>query len=157
VIQGHIDKSLFSGLISIQHLGVPKKIEHCFPVSIAPVKLGSLAAQSLAASEDPDPERLSLLLPRAVRFYLEERDGGQPGWRYPSFLAGRDSFEGEREVALEEELWQQLQAEAERQEVAPENLLQHAAFYYGAARDEGRLTQRIAAELRREEEGGGGS
>lgn len=123
-------------------------------MSVAHVKLGALAAHSLAASDDPDPERLALLLPRAVRFYFEERDGGQPGWRYPSFLEAGNGVEQDREVSLPEDLWRQLQAEAERQEVSPENLLQHAAFYYGAARDEGRLTQRIAEELRQEEEGG---
>lgn len=123
-------------------------------MSAVQVKLGALAAQSLAAADDPDPKRLSLLLPRAVRFYFEERDGERPGWRYPVFLAGQDGERDGRQVSLPDDLWQQLQAEAERQEVAPEDLLQHAAFYYGAARDEGRLTQRIAEELRREEEGG---
>jgi hypothetical protein len=125
-------------------------------VSVVQVKIGALAAHSLSASDDPDAERLSLLVPRAIRFYFEERDGGEPGWRYPSFLdpggGGKDG--GGREVSIPDELWQQLRAEAERQEVSPENLLQHAAFYYGAARDEGRLTQRIAEELSREEEGG---
>ena len=119
-----------------------------------PVKLGQLAAHSLAASADPDPERLSLLLPRAVRFYFEDRDGEQPGWRYPSFLDGGQADGDGWEVSLSDELWQELQAEAERQEVQPGDLLQHAAFYYAAARDEGRLTARIAAELSREEEGG---
>lgn len=109
---------------------------------------------SLAASDEPDPERLTLLLLRAIRFYLEEREGEQPGWRYPSFLDGADGASGGREVSLPDDLWQQLQAEAQRQDVGAEDLLQHAAFYYGAARDEGRLTQRIAEELSREEEGG---
>jgi len=118
------------------------------------VKLGSLAAHSLAASDDPDPERLALLLPRAIRFYFEEREGEQPGWRYPSFLDDRGAGNGRQPVSLPDELWEQLQAEAERQGVEAEDLVQHAAFYYGAARDEGRLTQRIAEELSREEEGG---
>jgi hypothetical protein len=123
-------------------------------VAAVQVNLGALAAHSLAASADPDPERLSLLLPRAIRFYFEERDGEQPGWRYPSLLDCGNGAKDGRQVSLPDDLWQQLQAEAERQEVSPEELLQHAAFYYGAARDEGRLTQRIAEELRREEEGG---
>jgi hypothetical protein len=104
------------------------------------------------AAGDLDPERLSLLLPRAVRFYLDERDGGQPGWSYPSFLAGEDGNGSGQEVSLDDGLWQQLRTEAERQEVVPEDLLQHAAFFYGAARDEGRLTERIAEELQREED-----
>jgi hypothetical protein len=116
------------------------------------VELGDLAARALAAGEDPDPERVSLLLPRAVRFFLDDRDGGEPGSGYPSFLTGQGRNASGHEIDLDGELWQQLQAEAGRQEVEPEDLLQHAAFYYAAARDEGRLTQRIAEELRREEE-----
>jgi hypothetical protein len=115
--------------------------------------LGEMAARALAASSDPNPDRLSSLLSRAVRFYLDERGDDDPGWRYPAFLA--DSNGGERgghDVRVAEELWQALQAEAERQEVAVEDLLGHAAFYYAAARDSGRLTERIAAELQREEE-----
>jgi hypothetical protein len=123
-------------------------------LSLVQVKLGDLAAHSLAASDDPDPERLALLLPRAVRFYFEEREGEQPGWRYPSFLDDGGADDGGRAVSLPDELWRQLQAEAEQQGVGAEDLLQHAAFYYGAARDEGRLTQRIAEDLSREEEGG---
>jgi hypothetical protein len=110
-----------------------------------------MATRALAATDEPDPERISLLLPRAVRFYLDDRDGDQSSWSYPSFLAGGDGNGDGHDLDLDEKLWQQLRAEAERQEVAPEDLLQHAAFYYGAARDEGRLTERIAAELRKEE------
>jgi hypothetical protein len=116
------------------------------------LNIGELAAKVLTAAADPEPSRLSILLPRAVRFYLDERDGSRPGWRYPSFLDGEDGAVADFQVGLEDELWQQLQAEAERQGVSPEQLVKHAVFYYGAARDEGRLTERIAAELRREDD-----
>jgi hypothetical protein len=121
-------------------------------VSFVQVDIGEMAAKVLTAAGDPDPSRLSILLPRAVRFYLDERDGDHPGWGYPSFLDGKDGAAGDFQVGIEDELWQRLQAEAERQGVPPEELAQHAAFYYGAARDEGRLTERIAGELRREDE-----
>ena len=111
-----------------------------------------MAARALAADGSPNAERLAALLPQAVRFYLGGSHSDQPGWRYPSFLEGRDGAGDGRGVSLDEDLWQQLRAEAERQETSPEDLLQHAAFYYGAARDDGRLTERIAGELRREEE-----
>jgi hypothetical protein len=124
-------------------------------VSPVQVKLGQLAARALSASADPDPSRLELLMPRAVSFYLAERDGGRSEWSYPSFLDGGDGLTGAQELRLDQELWDELQAEAARQGVDPGALLQHAAFYYGAARDDGRLTERIAAELRREEGGKG--
>jgi hypothetical protein len=124
-------------------------------VSPVDVKLGETAARALAASADPDASRLELLVPRAVSFYLSERDGGRSEWRYPAFLADGDGLVPIHEVALDQELWEELRAEAERQDVSPEKLLQHAAFYYGAARDDGRLTERIAEGLRREEEAEG--
>ena len=98
------------------------------------VHIGEMAARVLSAKGSPDADRLAVLLPRAVHFYLDERDGERVGWRYPSFLdEGRAQDDG-RQVNLPEDLWQQLRAEAERQEVSPEDLLQHATFYYGAAR-----------------------
>lgn len=117
------------------------------------MKVGALAAQALAAEPDPSTERLSILLPRAVRFYLDQRDGGTSAWRYPSFIPEAD-VSREHEVPLDEDLWRELQAEADQQGVAPGELVQYAAYYYGAARDDGRLTERIAEELRREEEPG---
>lgn len=111
-----------------------------------------MAAKALGV-DDSDAGRLSDLLAQAVRFYLGDRDAGQSSWSYPSFLdGGAGAGVGGTTVSLDEELWQQLRAEADRQEAAVEDLLQHAAFYYGAARDDGRLTERIAGELQREEE-----
>jgi hypothetical protein len=112
-----------------------------------------MAARALAAGDSPDPGRLPVLLPRALRFFLDGGKG-EPGWRYPPFLAGGNAPTRQCRVPLEEALWQELQDEAGRQRVSAEELLQHAVFYYAAARDEGRLTQRIAEELSREEEGG---
>jgi hypothetical protein len=114
------------------------------------VAIGDLAAKALAANSDPADRRLSLLLPRAVRFYLNEKSGEGAGWRYPSFLP-EDGVVKEVTVPLEEGLWGELQAEAERQAVGAEALLQHAAFYYIAARDDGRLTEWILGELVKEE------
>jgi hypothetical protein len=111
-----------------------------------------MAADALSASEAPGPNRLPLLVSRAVRFYLDERGHDGADWLYPAFLGeGSDGAVAGHDVPIDEELWRELQAEAERQEVAAEDLLRHAAFYYAAARDEGRLTERIAAELAREE------
>jgi hypothetical protein len=123
-------------------------------VSTVRVNLSEMAARALAAADDFRPDRNSLLLSRAVRFYLDERDGGREGWRYPSFLDDGDGGDGEQ-LVLDEDLWRELRAEAASQDVDPERLLQHAAFYFAAARDEGRLTERIAEELRREMEANG--
>jgi hypothetical protein len=120
-------------------------------MSTVQARVGDLAAKALSATGDPDPARLTQLLPRAVRFYLAERGREAPEWRYAPFLPLRDGLKGGREVALEEALWEELVAEAKRQDVAPTDLLQHAAFYYAAARDQGRLTERIAKELGMEE------
>ncbi|MGN6556793.1 MAG: hypothetical protein ACTHLH_02130 [Solirubrobacterales bacterium] len=109
-----------------------------------------MAAKTLAAAPDPEPSRLNLLVPRAVRFYLSERGSDHIGWKYPSFLPRNTRPDSAYELALDRGLWDELETEAESQGVAAADLLQHAAFYYSAARDEGRLTQRIAEELSRE-------
>jgi hypothetical protein len=114
-----------------------------------------MAAKALAAARQPQPERIALLVPGAVRFYLDERSDGREGWRYPSFLPPENGSVGGHVVYLDEALWDELRAEAAKQGVDPERLLQHAVFYYGAASDEGRLTELIAEELRREAEASG--
>lgn len=114
-----------------------------------------MAVRALAAADDPSPGRLAELLPRAVRFYLDERDAGRDGWLYPSFLAPRDESIEAHALELDADLWEKLEAEAGRQRAEPGRLLQHVAFYYAAARDEGRMTERIARELSREMEGSG--
>jgi hypothetical protein len=109
------------------------------------VPLGQLAAKALSAGQ-PRPDRLESLLQQTVRFYLGP-GRGDAGWAYPKFLELEDDAAATLDIQLEPAAWQELSAEAERQGVAPSALLQHAALYFAAARDAGRLTTRILAQI----------
>jgi hypothetical protein len=84
----------------------------------------------------------------AIRCYLGDRGSERPAWPYPDFL--RDSeTEGDTSIELELDagLWREFEQEAERQGVSVEQLAEHAAFYFAAELDAGRLTQRILDDL----------
>jgi hypothetical protein len=113
--------------------------------------LGSLALQALAGEKEekevggPMPSRVV----RAIRCYLNDKGSGSPSWRYPSFLAEqeRDGGGGEMRVSIDEGLWHSLEREAVSQGISPQRMVEHAAFYFAAEVDAGRITQRILADL----------
>lgn len=84
----------------------------------------------------------------AIRCYLGDRDSERPAWPYPDFLRGSET-EGAAavEIELDASLWGEFEEEAERQGVSVEQLTEHAAFYFAAELDAGRLTQRILDDL----------
>src|ERR1700760_2426480 len=84
---------------------------------------------------------------RVIRFYLKERGSGGPGWSYPDLLReGSPEEEVEVELDIEDSLWRDVRLEAARQHVSVTQLLEHAALYYAAELDAGRLTERILGE-----------
>lgn len=93
-----------------------------------------------------------VLLMRAIRYYLSERDSGRPGWPCSPL-----DEEAEREVTSTMELdvdgstWEAFLLEAERQGVTTDRLMRHCVLYYLADRDSGRLTQKILKGLEEEE------
>jgi len=117
------------------------------------VKLGAFAAGMLAWKQQRDAgsgnggQPSSADVVRVIRFYLRE-EGEGIGWAYPDLLRqGRPEDEIEVELDLDEALWGQMEREAERQHVTVTQLLEHAALYYAAELDAGRLTERILDEL----------
>ncbi|HXR31557.1 MAG TPA: hypothetical protein VN752_10510 [Solirubrobacterales bacterium] len=116
------------------------------------VWLGTLAQAALFGEEQGGVALASSRLERAIRCYLNDRDSGRLDWPYPGFLddVGEDGVDGERsevEVLVDQGLWRELGGEAERQQVSPERLLEHATLYYAAELDAGRITRRILADL----------
>jgi hypothetical protein len=84
---------------------------------------------------------------RVIRFYLKEKGRGGTGWSYPDLLReGSPEEEIEVELDIEDSLWREVRAEAARQQVSVTQLLEHAALYYAAELDAGRLTERILDE-----------
>lgn len=95
-------------------------------------------------SEPQDAVRME----SALRFYLPDRGADRPAWRYPRFLQGSETRgEVEIELEVEKELWAGFEEEAAAQGVSVEQLAEHAAIYFGAELDAGRLTERILADL----------
>lgn len=90
----------------------------------------------------------------ALRCYLGDRSVDRPAWPYPGFLRGSEpQRDVEVELEVAEDLWRDFTEEASRQDVSVEQLAEHAAFYFAAELDAGRVTQRILDDL--ESSGGG--
>jgi hypothetical protein len=117
------------------------------------VVLSELAFQALAS--DGDDVDVPLRMESAVRCYLGDKDSGRPAWSYPAFLRGSE-VQGDVRVGLvvPDELWREFEGEAVRQGVTVEQLTEHAAFYFAAELDAGRVTQRILDDLAASEGGG---
>jgi hypothetical protein len=126
--------------------GDERSVQRTFSVTV-----GKLALSALAGGTD-DSAALSRSLEQAVRYYLTDRGAERAGWMYPSFLPEEGRTAGRKvRLTVEAAIWTELAEEAERQEVSVEQLLGHAALYFIADRDTGRLTQRILEDLGREE------
>jgi hypothetical protein len=71
---------------------------------------------------------------------------GVPAWRVRRFATDATTSPGVT-VRLDEETWQALQSEAERQEVLPAELIRHAVLYFLADVDTGRVGARLERAL----------
>jgi hypothetical protein len=122
-------------------------------VTTVRVRLGAFAGGMLAWKHQRSPspgdgtEPNSDDVLRVIRFYLKERGRGGTGWSYPDLLReGHPEEEIEVELDIEDSLWRDVRLEAARQHVSVTQLLEHAALYYAAELDAGRLTERILDE-----------
>jgi hypothetical protein len=112
------------------------------------VALGAFSLESLGGAYRRDTATLGRSLTQAIRYYLADMDSGRAGWPYPSF--GRDANDGqvvELRVSLDSAIWDDFSKEADRQGVSTGQLVQHAALYFAADRDSGRLAQRIVSDI----------
>jgi hypothetical protein len=114
------------------------------------VRLGSFAREALAGDADAGGETVSAAAVRAIRCYLEDKETGGPGWRYPAFRRderGEDARKVGMHLSIDDGLWRALEAEAEDQGVSSQQMIEHAALYFAAEVDAGRVTQRIIDDL----------
>jgi hypothetical protein len=115
------------------------------PRRAVPVGLSQLAFDGLAGG---DADRAPARLQSAVRCYLGDRGANQAAWPYPAFLRGSEpQVDVSLELKIKDDLWHSFETEASRQDVSPQQLLEHAAFYFVAELDAGRITQRILDDL----------
>jgi hypothetical protein len=88
------------------------------------------------------------LVGHAVQYFLADRDSGRPALRVPRFARADVQSPLELEVDLKDRTWEEAEAEAARQQVPLERLLEHAAMYLVADLDSGEVAAKIAADSR---------
>ena len=86
------------------------------------------------------------LVSHAVGYYLADRDSGRPALRVPRFGRSATAAPLDLDVELDDRAWDEAEAEAARQRVPLERLLEHAALYLIADLDSGDVAARIAAD-----------
>ena len=82
----------------------------------------------------------------AALYYLADRDSGRAAWRAPRFRSRTPSGQGLR-VVFDDETWDALGEEADRQNVETEELAVHALLYFLADFDSGRISDILEQAL----------
>jgi len=112
------------------------------------VHLSGFACEAVAGEGSPGTKHVRDRVVRAIRCYLNEKHPEEVGWSYPHFLPeGAPAEEVALRLKVDDDLWRSLEEEAERQHVSVEQMVEHAAFYFAAEMNAGRVTQRILADL----------
>ena len=112
------------------------------------LELGEFTLDALAGDGRGEMDCAQARVVRAVRYYLKDSDSGRAEWPCPDFLRDKPDGGGEAvELSVDEGLWDSLEQEAARQGIPAPRLAEHAALYFVADRDAGRVTQRILDDL----------
>jgi hypothetical protein len=107
---------------------------------IVNVILGEISLRALRPESRRESSSLGPPLALAIRYYLTEKDTYAPGWAYPRFR--RELIDGEGvqvQITIDEAPWEALEREADRQGVPVERLAEHAALYFAAHVESGRI------------------
>lgn len=112
------------------------------------VAVGDFGMGALCGSFKRDLASLARSITQAIGYYLADQGSARPGWAYPRFRRDQQPLPTVRlPIEIDDALWDTLAAEADRQGVSTDQLLQHAVLYFVADRDSGRVAERIAAGL----------
>lgn len=112
------------------------------------VVLSQLAYEAMMGDDLDSTVRVTVRMECALRCYLGDKDTKRPAWPYPGFLRGSEPRRDvEVRFEVEEDLWRDFEREAAAQEASVDQLAEHAAFYFAAEADAGRLTERILDDL----------
>jgi hypothetical protein len=115
-------------------------------------RLLTLSLEEFGASTlEGEAERLSVtpaeLARQAVRYYLSDRGSGRMALRVPRLSGGAAREPAMKlELELDEDVWRELDGEAQRQGVSLERLLEHAVVYFLADLDAGRVERRMLGD-----------
>jgi hypothetical protein len=90
-----------------------------------------------------DGETLDEFLARAATYFDGELQAGRPATLAPKFKSEGRGTSRKLRLELTRDCWEHLKTEAERQGVALESLLEHAALLHLADIDSGRIADRV--------------
>jgi len=93
------------------------------------VQLGEFTLASMQDLSERRRVTLDAVVRQATLFYLSDREASR-SWRYPRFVKRWPGTRLDLTVKLDENLVREASAEADRQEVPLERLLEHAVLYY---------------------------
>ncbi len=87
----------------------------------------------------------SVAVRTASLYYLADREADRPTWPVPRLAraGGRRGDTVTVRIKLDASTWEVVTAEAERQEVTAETLVEHAILYFLADLDSGRIADRL--------------
>jgi hypothetical protein len=111
------------------------------------LRFGEFTIYALSSEEGTARGRVRSNAIRALRYYLSDRDAGHTDWPCPAFLDVAADGGVDVELAIDRALWRSLEREADRQGVSAAQLAEHAALYFAASRDAGRLTKAMLENL----------
>jgi hypothetical protein len=110
-------------------------------LSLSLDEFGAFALEDMAERFSLSPAELAR---HAARYYLLDRDSGRTALCVPRLPRGGAGKRALRlKLDLDVDTWRELEAEARRQDVSVEVLLQHAILYLLADRDSGRVARRM--------------
>lgn len=115
------------------------------------VHIGEFSVVALGGEAGDGSDGVEARLVQALALYLHDKDAAKLGWEYPRRLPAGEGDEVELELSLDQGLWREFEREARRQGVTVSKLASHAALYYAAEVDAGRITERILEQLQQEE------
>jgi hypothetical protein len=119
------------------------------------VEISEFAIKALEGEEGRGFEHVPGRLARGIRYYLNERNSGRVEWRYPDFRRSREPGRlVEVPLRIDEGVWSTLEEEAAHQAVTTQQMLDHAALFYAADVNAGRVTKRILDGIEHEGEEG---
>jgi hypothetical protein len=85
----------------------------------------------------------------AALYYLAQKDGGRPSWRTPRFRPSSQRTPGLR-VVFDDDTWDALEQEADRQGVATQDLAVHALLYFLGDFEKGAISDALRDSLDRD-------
>jgi predicted DNA-binding ribbon-helix-helix protein len=110
------------------------------------LRLDEFGWQALEAEAGREHESVDELLASAASYFASTLPSGRAAALAPRFKLSVHGAPRQVRIELSRDRWEQLEAEAGRQSVSLERLLEHAALLYLADLDSGRVASRVLGD-----------